>query len=121
MITLSKSQEFEQRTTQFGIGLIHICKQCPRNVLTLNIIEQLLRSGTSIGANYREANGAASKKDFRNKILICKKETKETEYWLQMLGNTIDDKNLIDECRKLWKEAHEFNLIFSKIAANTKC
>ena len=121
MTFLSQSQLLENRTTKFGENLIQLCKKCPKNVLTLNIIEQVLRSGTSIGANYREANGASSKKDFRNKILICKRECKETEYWLQMMANAIEDETLKDMCRRLWQETHEFTLIFSRSAANTKC
>ena len=106
---------------KFSINLVNLCKKFPRVLITQNIIEQLLRSGTSIGANYREANGASSRKDFRNKILICKKECKETEYWLQMLANAADDDFVSNSCRILWKEIHEFNLIFSSAAANTKC
>lgn len=65
-----------------------------------------------------EANGASSKKDFKNKIFICKKECRETKYWLTLLGKT--DENFIQSCRKLWQEAQELTLIFSKIAINTK-
>lgn len=76
---------------------------------------QLLRAGTSIGANYCEANGASSEKDFRNKIFICKKESQETKYWLRIVAkaNSIHK----DEARNLYKEAHELNLIFSKIVS----
>ncbi|MDO8551065.1 MAG: four helix bundle protein [bacterium] len=71
-----------------------------------------------MGANYCEANGASSKKDFRNKIFICKKEAKETKYWLRMLARAVED--LAGECRRLWKEAQELTMIFSKIAVNTR-
>jgi four helix bundle protein len=77
-----------------------------------------MRAGTSIGANYCEANGASSKKDFANKIYICKKESKETKYWLRLLAKAVEEMK--DECRVLWREAQEFTLIFSKIAAKTK-
>ena len=90
----------------------------PKNTVTIPIVNQLVKSGTSIGANYCEANGASSKKDFKNKIFICKKEAKETKYWLRMLSNAVDD--LRDECMILWDEAQQFTLIFSKIASNTK-
>jgi four helix bundle protein len=72
-----------------------------------------VRSATSIGANYCEANGACSKKDFANKISLCKKEAKETKYWLQIIAKA--SPNNTEECRKHWKEAHEFTMIFSKI------
>ena len=89
-------------------------------MITLPIINQLIRSGTSIGANYREANGAASKKDFQNKIFICKKESKETLYWLELMGEAINDEKQKINCRKLWQETKELTLIFSKIAHSTK-
>mgnify|MGYP001594872421 FL=1 len=65
-----------------------------------------------------EANGASSKKDFKNKISICKKECRETKYWLRVLAKAND--KFSSECRNLWKEAQELTLIFSKIAISTK-
>jgi len=76
------------------------------------IINQLIRSSTSIGANYCEANNASSRNDFRNKIFICKKESQETKYWLKLLLSVSDDA---DKINALWKECHEFSLIFQKI------
>ncbi|MDP3987900.1 MAG: four helix bundle protein [Candidatus Levybacteria bacterium] len=110
--------DLEERTSRFGEDIIDLCKKAPKNTITTPIISQLIRSGTSIGANYCEANGASSKKDFKNKIFTCKKESKETKYWLRMLVRTAEE--LKDDCRKLWQEAQEFTLIFSKIAINTK-
>lgn len=112
--------DLEDRTTKFSGELIVFCKTCPKNVITLPIINQLIRSGTSIGANYREANGGSSKKDFQNKIFICKKESKETLYWLELMGKSIDDEKLKKDCRSLWQETKELTLIFSKIAYSTK-
>jgi len=109
--------DLEERTAVFGERIIDLCKTVPKNVVTNPLISQLVRSGTSIGANYCEANGASSKKDFKNKIFICKKEAKETKYWLRLLAKSTDI--LKDDCRKLWQEAQELTLIFSKIAANT--
>lgn len=105
---------------KFSESLIDFLKQCPKNILVIPIISQCLRSGTSIGANYREANGASSKRDFQNKIYTCKKECKETLYWLQLLGKSLEDEKLKQYCRKLWKETKELTLIFSKIASSTK-
>jgi len=98
--------------------LIAFCKICPKNLVTIPIIDQLIRCGTSIGANYREANGASSRKDFQNKIYICKKEGKETMYWLELLGKSLDDESLKGKCRVLWSEAKELTLIFGKIAGS---
>jgi len=110
--------DLEERTAKFGENIIVLCKKIPKTVVTTPIISQLVRSGTSIGANYSEANGASSKKDFKNKIFICKKEAIETKYWLRMLAKT--DENFKKECQILWKETQELTLIFSKIAKNTK-
>lgn len=65
-----------------------------------------------------EANGASSKKDFRNKIAICLKEARETKYWLRLLAKT--DESFAEECRNFWKEANEFTLIFGKINKTSK-
>lgn len=108
----------EERTAIFSENIIELCKKAPKTVITIPIINQLMRSGTSMGANYCEANGASSRKDFKNKIFICKKEAKETKYWLRLLAKAADE--LKEDCRKLWQEAQELTLIFSKIAASTK-
>ncbi len=113
----NKKYDLEERTVIFAERIIELCKKAPKNVITIPIIGQLIRSGTSIGANYCEANGASSKKDFKNKIFICKKEAKETKYWLRLLAKA--EESLKDECRDCWQEAQEFTLIFSKIATNT--
>ncbi len=118
MQKMNKMYDLEERTTRFAENVIDLCKSTPKSVITIPIIDQLIRSSTSIGANYFEANGASSKKDFKNKIFISKKESKETEYWLRLLSRA-DDKH-IDICRTLWKEVHELTLIFSKIASKTQ-
>lgn len=117
MTNSTNNYDLEQRTLNFSQDIIIFLKTCPKNNLILPLIDQCLRAGTSIGANYREANGASSKKDFFNKIFICKKEAKETLYWLELLGKTLDDEKIKQECRSLWKEAKELVLIFSKIAS----
>ena len=114
----NKKYDLEERTAKFAEKIIELCEKAPKNVVTIPIINQLVKAGTSIGANYCEANGASSKKDFKNKIFICKKEAKETKYWLRLLAKACPE--LTDECRDLWNEAQEFTLIFSKIAVNTK-
>ncbi len=110
--------DLEERTAVFAEKIIELCKNTPRNEITNPIINQLIRSGTSIGTNYCEANGASSKKDFKNKIFICKKESKETKLWLRMLAKAVSENK--EYCRDYWSEAQELTLIFSKIAVNTK-
>ena len=110
--------DLEERTAKFGEDIIELCKKIPKTPVTITIISQLVRSGTSVGANYCEANGASSKRDFNNKIFICKKEAIETKYWLRMLSKADNDYAV--RCRKLWKEAQELTLIFSKIAKSAK-
>ena len=109
--------DLEERTAKFGERIIDLCKRIPKNTVNNPIISQLVRAGTSIGANYSEANGASSRKDFANKIFICKKEAIETKYWLRMLAKT--DENFRSECQILWKETQELTLIFSKIAKSS--
>ncbi len=76
------------------------------------MIEQLVKSATSIGANYAEANNASSKNDFRNKIFIAKKEAAETKYWLELFAEVTNKKQ---ECRDLWQETHFILMTLQKI------
>lgn len=110
--------DLEGRTALFAESLIVFLKTIKETTLNKPLLVQLIRSGTSIGANYCEADGAESKKDFQHKIGICKKEAKETKYWIHMLSLLQTDKK--DELRILWKEAQELTLIFSKIIINSK-
>ena len=109
--------DLEERTAKFGENIIMLCKRVPNNSISAIIVSQLVRAGTSIGANYQEANGTSSRKDFKNKIFICKKESIETKYWLRMLVKAED--SLRQDCKKLWKEAQELTLIFSRIAKSS--
>jgi four helix bundle protein len=72
--------DLTERTAKFGEDVIVFCKSVKQDNINKPILNQLVRSGTSVGANYCEANNASSKKDFRNKIFICKKEAQETKY-----------------------------------------
>lgn len=110
--------DLEKRTRNFSKEVIRPCREIKNDQINLNIISQLIRSATSVGANYCEANGANSKNDFRNKIHICRKEIQETEYWLELLAET--NPNIKTELRKIWKEAHELTLIFNKISSSLK-
>ncbi len=84
--------DLEERTAKYGEAIIDFCRSVPQDAVTKPLVSQLIRSGTSIGANYMEANGASSRKDFKNKIYICKKEAQETKHWLRMLAKALPDK-----------------------------
>lgn len=113
-----KKYLLEERLTVYSENLINLCRKAPKDIVTTPIVNQLIRSGTSIGANYCEANGASSKKDFKNKIHLCKKEAIETKYWLRLLGKSAP--KLLNDSRKMWKETQEFTLIFSKIIGSMR-
>lgn len=110
--------DLEERTSAFGKGIISLLKSLPPNQIGKPIVNQLIRSATSIGANYMEANGASSKRDFQNKIFICKKESQETKYWLRMMAECFPEKK--ESLRKFWREAQELTLIFQKITSTLK-
>ena len=81
----SKQYDLEEISLEFGKRIINMCKALPKNYINNGLGDQCLRSGTSIGANYREAHESGTKNDFKNKIRIAKKEAKETIYWLQLI------------------------------------
>jgi len=110
--------DLEERTAKFGENIIEFAKKIPKTPITLPLIGQLVRAGTSVGSNYCEADCAESKKDFEHKLGICKKESKESKHWLRMVSKATPE--LKDEARKLWREANELNLIFSSIVNKSK-
>jgi four helix bundle protein len=105
--------DLEERTALFGEAVIQFAKTIPKNPVTTPLISQIVRSGTSVGANYCEADDAVSKKDFKNKIGTCRKEARETKLWLRMIAAA--EPELKAEARKLWQEAKELHLIFAAI------
>lgn len=109
------AKKLENRTRQFGISIIKLSANLPNTVEGKVIKNQITKSGTSIGANYREANRARSKPDFKNKIKISESEASETEYWLEI----IKDLNWIEENHLsiLSKEAKEILAIFTSISS----
>ena len=109
--------DLEERTSMFGEALIDFCLSVPGNPVTAPIINQLVRAGTSIGANYCEADDAESKKDFRHKIALCRKEARETKYWLRMIAKAAPAQK--SPARQLWREAKELHLIFVAIIRTT--
>jgi four helix bundle protein len=88
----SNNFDSEERTAKFGEEVIDFCRGVRLDVIIKPLVNQLIRSGTSIGANYMEANAASPKKDFRNKIFICKKEVQESKHWLRMLAKCMPEK-----------------------------
>lgn len=109
----SREYDLEERIIKFVGQLITFAKTIKQDNVNKDIINQLIRSATSIGANYCEANASSSRKDFRNKIFISKKEINETKYWLRVLIACCP--GLKDKIVIFWKEVHEFHLIFQKI------
>lgn len=94
----------EERTLEFSKKIIDYCKGLPRNTINQNLINQIVRSATSVGANYREANDSLGKKDFLNRLRISRKEAKETSYWLELVKHTnpgIEIDYLVQETKEL--------------------
>ena len=81
------SKQLEKRTKLFAIDIIKMSAKLPVTIESKVIKNQVAKSGTSVGANYREANRARSKADFANKIRICESEASETVYWLEIINN----------------------------------
>ena len=115
---INRKYDLEERTAKFGEEIIRFAKKIPENSVTKPLIIQLVKAGTSIGANYCEADDAESKQDFKHKIGICKKEARETKHWFRMIAIAVPKLN--EEARKLWQEAKELNLIFNSIVNKIK-
>lgn len=115
---IKQEYNLEERTAKFGESVIRLCQVIKLTIIIEPLIKQLIRSATSVGANYMEANGACSKSDFKNKIYIAKKEVMETKHWLRMLAVALPERQ--ESLRSLWKEAQELTLIFSKIGGASK-
>jgi four helix bundle protein len=105
--------DLEQRTARFGEMIADFARTIPQNPVTNRIIAQLVGAGTSVGANYVEADDAVSKRDFLKSIGTCRKEARETKHFLRMTVRAVPE--LKPEARKIWMEARELHLIFSKI------
>ncbi len=105
--------DLDERTAKFGEAIIDFAKKVSLTPVTKRLIAQLVGAATSVGANYCEADDAVSKKDFRHKISICKKEARETKFFIRMIVRAVTD--LREEAKPLWQEAKELHLIFAKI------
>ena len=115
----SKKREYdlEERTAKFSENILDFARKIPKSVITVPLISQLVRSATSIGSNYCEADDAESRKDFKHKIGISKKEARETKYWLRLVAKA--EPSFAAEARVLWQEAKELHLIFNSIVHST--
>src|SRR5256885_11185587 len=105
--------DLEERTALFGEAIVGFAKKIPRSPGNDRLVGQLVGCGTSIGANYCEANERVSKKDFRNTIGRCVKEAKETKYFLRLIAAT--EPRLAEAGRTLYPEAQELHLIFASM------
>ena len=105
--------DLEERTSLFGETIVRFAKTIPRGPANDRLINQLVGCGTSVGANYCEANERVSKKDFRNTIGRCVKEAKETKYFLRLIAAA--EPKLAGDARALYREVKELHLIFAAI------
>ena len=105
--------DLEERTARFGEAIIDFAKKIPSGPLTDRIISQLVGAGTSVGANYDEADDAVSKKEFPKCIGTCKKEARESKHFLRMAARAVP--KLKSDARERWLEARALHLIFAKI------
>ncbi|NQT29296.1 MAG: four helix bundle protein [Candidatus Saganbacteria bacterium] len=109
--------DIQDRALEFGVRTVKFADKLPKSQAGSVIIKQLIRSGTSIGANMEEADGASSKKDFINKVIISRKEARETRYWLRLIDKAelIHGESSKLELEKLTKEVYELMKILSSI------
>jgi four helix bundle protein len=109
--------DLAERTARFGESVVEFCLKLPFTPVTSPLITQFVKSSTSVGANYGEADEAESKADFRHKIALCRKESRETKHWCRMLARALPREK--DPIRTLWVEAKQLHLIFCKIVRTT--
>ncbi len=110
--------DLEERTLMFAKRVIVLCKALPRNTVNAKLVDQIIRSAGSVGANYREANDALGKKDFLMRLRIARKEAKETEFWLELIveANPSFEKRMVD----LLREITELRKILSSIISKSQ-
>ena len=110
-----KKYDLEERTLKFASAVRHYIKIIPKTIATIEDGKQVIRSSGSVGANYIEANESLSKKDFVFRIKICKKEAKESGYWIRLILESND--NIVEEKigKLLLQESIELKKIFSSI------
>ncbi len=109
--------DLEERTALYGEAAIEFCQDLPLTPITAPLITQFVKAATSVGANYGEADEAESKPDFRHKIALCRKESRESKHWCRMLAKAVPSAKIA--IRSLWREARELHLIFCRIIRTT--
>lgn len=111
--TLVKEYDLEKRTLKFAKDVIHLCKKIPKTITNTELVKQLVKSGTSVGANYREANESLGKKDLVFRLKIARKEAKESTYWLELIVEANPAFN--DTIKPLLQESKELRNILTSI------
>lgn len=113
-----KKYDLEDRTLEFGKRIIRLAKALPKNTINFNLTDQAIRSGTSMGANYREANETETRKDLLFRMRICRKEGKETIYWLNLIIEA--NPEFAERIKPLLEETTELVKIFAAIIEKIK-
>jgi len=109
----NKYRELENRTTEFAKRVVRLCKALPKDRINNRLVDQIIRSAGSVGANYREANEVLGKKDFLYRLRIARKEAKETHHWLELIEET--NPNIKKRMKNLFQEIKELRNILSTI------
>jgi len=110
--------DLEDRTLEFAKKIIRMCKELPNNTVNFKLIDQIIRSAGSVGANYREANDSLGKKDFIMRMKISRKEAKETNFWLELIIEA--NPGFKEKIQSLLLESIELKKIFSAIISKSE-
>lgn len=110
----NKKYDLEDRTLKFAKDCIDLCRLFIRDTINIELVSQLIKASSSVGANYREANDSITKKDFYHRIGICRREAKESKYWLELLRHS--NLRFSDKIEPLIDEALQLARIFASIA-----
>ena len=114
----NKYRELENRTTEFAKRIVRLCKALPKDRINNRLVDQIIRSAGSVGANYREANEALGKKDFLFRLRISRKEAKETHHWLELIEET--NPEFASRMKNLFQEIQEIRNILSAIISKAQ-
>ena len=108
-----KKYDLEDRTLRFAKNCIDLCRSFIRDTINIELVSQFIRASSSVGANYREANDSTTKKDFYHRIGICRREAKESKYWLELLVHS--NPKFCNKIEPLLDEALQLARIFASI------